>query len=568
MVKIESRYREVSQVGDHPDVFGPWVAGPVVPDGTRDLALRDVRLFATYDVQLRRVDPAAGTATRWVPQERVTVEYSNEPADPVGGLRVVCGESLTWEPLLGDDELGGLRFRVLHAPGDHQQASDMVPAVGAWAAAPPFDLCLVPKGRRTLCVVPVDPEGQEGVPAFILTNRGPFDDADPVPGRLLDVTDDWLDPRVTIEGGSITGDQVWADPVPGGAGAQPYYIGGPNEPYYRGLGSDPFYATAYKELVITFRGYYSGSLNGGYDPARDHAVLTLGMTVAGEVNWRAEYRRNTSPYYIGGPADPYYIGGADAPFRHGTDGSDPFRSEGTAPYYPDGPSGDYYRVHQWRPWPGKLRSQPRTRIDFRLVSPASWKRAKVSEYLVRETLPAKGGKWSTGHGAPLAAAGDVGDFYLDADTGAFYEKQAADTWVLQGNLTGPAGGPSGDGWQDPIVIDFHSFQTGSTSKQVDVFHLEGAQRLVEFLYVPVVAFGGAGLFTKGDLGTVGTPQLYLADADLQTPPGSTVFSHGAGGAPLDLATGAAIYFRVVAELNLSGLSSGRGLLYLRTTKPY
>jgi hypothetical protein len=52
-----------------------------------------------------------------------------------------------------------------------------------------------------------------------------------------------------------------------------------------------------------------------------------------------------------------------------------------------------------------------------------------------------GEKWFSGNGAPAGALADslVGDWYLDAVTGDFYEKTGASTWTLRGNIKGPQG---------------------------------------------------------------------------------------------------------------------------------
>ena len=67
------------------------------------------------------------------------------------------------------------------------------------------------------------------------------------------------------------------------------------------------------------------------------------------------------------------------------------------------------------------------------------------------TLPGGGGSggstWYTSAGAPSAALGVNGDFYLDSSNGDYYTKSAG-TWVIQGNLTGPQGpqgNPGADG---------------------------------------------------------------------------------------------------------------------------
>lgn len=53
-----------------------------------------------------------------------------------------------------------------------------------------------------------------------------------------------------------------------------------------------------------------------------------------------------------------------------------------------------------------------------------------------------GSTWHDGNGAPGGGTGVVGDFYLDNDTGDYYEKTGVSSWTLRGNLTGPQG-PAG-----------------------------------------------------------------------------------------------------------------------------
>lgn len=59
-----------------------------------------------------------------------------------------------------------------------------------------------------------------------------------------------------------------------------------------------------------------------------------------------------------------------------------------------------------------------------------------------------GEKWFSGTGAPAAATGVLGDWYLNTTTGDVSEKTAASTWTLRGNIKGPTGttgstGPTG-----------------------------------------------------------------------------------------------------------------------------
>lgn len=56
---------------------------------------------------------------------------------------------------------------------------------------------------------------------------------------------------------------------------------------------------------------------------------------------------------------------------------------------------------------------------------------------------ADGATWLDGAGAPGSGVGDVGDFYLDVETGDVYRK-AGGGWLQDGNIRGPAGSGSGD----------------------------------------------------------------------------------------------------------------------------
>jgi hypothetical protein len=61
-------------------------------------------------------------------------------------------------------------------------------------------------------------------------------------------------------------------------------------------------------------------------------------------------------------------------------------------------------------------------------------------------------QWSYGTGAPLAASGNVGDYYLDTATGNVYSKLNNTTWVLISNITGPQGPAGAVGPQGPIGL--------------------------------------------------------------------------------------------------------------------
>jgi len=58
-------------------------------------------------------------------------------------------------------------------------------------------------------------------------------------------------------------------------------------------------------------------------------------------------------------------------------------------------------------------------------------------------------QWSYGAGAPLAASGNIGDYYLDTATGNVYNKLNNTTWVLITNITGPQGPTGATGLTGP-----------------------------------------------------------------------------------------------------------------------
>jgi microcystin-dependent protein len=58
-----------------------------------------------------------------------------------------------------------------------------------------------------------------------------------------------------------------------------------------------------------------------------------------------------------------------------------------------------------------------------------------------------GERWFTGAGAPAAATGAIGDWYLDSANGDYYEKTGTSAWTLRGNLKGPTGATGSQGPQ-------------------------------------------------------------------------------------------------------------------------
>lgn len=394
MIWVEARYRRLEDGAP-----GPWAVAPRVPDGA-DVDIPNLTPGHVYEVQARRVNDASGESSPWVPMGTHEITYGAPPPEAVTDLRVVCGKALTWAPSLGGEDRG-LRFRILHAPGVYEHYQDMVNASAEDGSPPPFDLCLVPKGPRTICVLPVDAEGQEGEPRYLLVDRGPFADPEAVDGRTEEYAPAWNASNLTITNGSILNDEVVQDTFSATAMDNPFYIGGGDAPFYRGDPSHAFYCETWKEMTVLVE-YLSGSENGDYDPLVDGAVLTLDPVVDAGENWRAEYRPRVGVFYIGGPEAPFYRGSSmSSKFWHGVDGASRFYGAAADPFYVGGDLDPFWDMAPWLPWPGRLGGLRPSSLDIRLVFPASPIRATLHSFATRETLPAR-------PGTDVAALGGAG----------------------------------------------------------------------------------------------------------------------------------------------------------------
>ncbi len=61
-----------------------------------------------------------------------------------------------------------------------------------------------------------------------------------------------------------------------------------------------------------------------------------------------------------------------------------------------------------------------------------------------------GSKWWTAPGAPPAATGVVGDYFLRGDTGEYFEKTGPTIWSGRGSLRGPTGATGPQGLPGPV----------------------------------------------------------------------------------------------------------------------
>ena len=125
-------------------------------------------------------------------------------------------------------------------------------------------------------------------------------------------------------------------------------------------------------------------------------------------------------------------------------------------------------------------------------------------------------QWQYGTGVPAGSLGVAGNYYYDTNNGNIYYKQNGTTWILAGNIMGPAGatGPQGSagptGAQGPQGIPGTAGATGATGTQ----GAQGAQ-------------GPAG--TNGINGTNGYNTLVATttvSAGVQCPTGGVKLEYG------------------------------------------
>ena len=107
----------------------------------------------------------------------------------------------------------------------------------------------------------------------------------------------------------------------------------------------------------------------------------------------------------------------------------------------------------------------------------------VNGYILNSDLTVYGGggtgvgnSWLTGSGLAPAPGTNPGDQYLDADTGNVYQWDG-ESWILRGNIKGPAGGGSGSGetlWTNPangclrVELSSSGFQAFTERSHIDL----------------------------------------------------------------------------------------------------
>lgn len=349
-------------------------------EGVTDFTIEGLDLGVSYDVRARTVDEATGVASEWTIWPGVTVEKDAIAPPAVASVRLTKENCLTWEMPAEILDLRG--FLVRHAPGWHggwdegwgtaEKAHEEI------VGAPPFILCRVPKGPRTILVRPIDWDDNLGPPIKIITNRGPIDDRAEFEQRTVDET------ATNFLGGQLKGASPGAlltsDVLPEASDDQPGFPDDiepwcsidPTSPGFPLDDEAPFGGEFWGDAAPMFaRDDAHAGLGDLYQwieyvwnftvhsgEGGPGAVLSIDCECTG-VGWRLLYReRDPLPFFSDNPYDP---------------GFDP---DDAAPGFPE------QDVRPWRPWPGRLLDVAVGRYDLRLVVPGGHEAAMVTRLAV------------------------------------------------------------------------------------------------------------------------------------------------------------------------------------------
>ncbi len=373
MIWVQIQYREDVD----PGIDLPWTSVP-------DFAVTDTpprflvgHIGETFQVRLRYFDDTRVRWSEWRYLDPVTIGYTNPPPAAIQNARIVCGENLVWDPPEGDQP-GAPHYDVRTAPGFWRHFEDMVPVSGDWLPGSPMTLCGVPKGIRSFAITPIDDEGQRGDVAYLVADRGPYDDVEPVLGRTTSAAPGWT--NGTITNGTVVGGLLKAT----GYSPQPAWTDDA-APAWQDDDTGAAWPSMFQQMYYTVS-YDPGTLNGSYIPNADGGALTLSPTVLAGENWRCEWRPHDASAWTDNDTDPYWTHDSSLAW-HGVDNSSPVWGNNADPFWGPDDFAQAWNQYPWRPWPGRLGSFPLQRMDFRVVTRAGPVRGILGDFVIHESVP-------------------------------------------------------------------------------------------------------------------------------------------------------------------------------------
>lgn len=183
-----------------------WHEGQRLPlDQGEALEVDGLEVGVLYDIRVRAVDDDVGTVGPWRVISGVLPVVPDEYPDAPTGLRLVGG-CLTWHRSPQQNVVG---YLVRSHPGTREHWPSAEEHHDEALVQPPFPLCSVPSGPRTLLVRAVDEYGNESAEAVLRTDRAPMSPTEP---NVIQSRDEaalgWTG---TFIAGAVGGTGIWGE---------------------------------------------------------------------------------------------------------------------------------------------------------------------------------------------------------------------------------------------------------------------------------------------------------------------------------------------------------------------
>lgn len=374
--RLEVQWRAVS---DDPTADPPaWERMDTLAGDVAQVELGGLVRGAEYEARLRYVFPDSPRKSRWTYVRNLFPDVPPELPPAPHGPRVTEKRCLEWEQ---EGEVAGVvGWIIADAPG--YWTTWRLLRLHTGPATPPWPLCRIPRGRRTIAVKTVNEFGRESAEAALLhVDLGPMDEAEPNTDRRVAE-----EPNFTglLQGGSPVGSAIEADIIsPTDSAAfypqdlEPFYSVDTAAPFF-GPDSAPFFGQHLGDAApfmpwddtAEFYGdrwrwieYVWAFKVSACEGVTDCTRLTLDVVVESpNAPYRLEYRRPSSvPFYAENDKAPFY-----------PTGSEPFYGGGAEP---------------WQRWPGKLDSVRGGEYRFRLLVPGGRQQARITSVVTHLSMP-------------------------------------------------------------------------------------------------------------------------------------------------------------------------------------
>lgn len=351
----------------------PWGEIQEYPYDAASAVLDELLPGVSYDVRMRTREEDGALSDWWT---RTGVLLERDPAEPLPlpptEAHLTKDGCLWWKP--GAHEQRDHRYLIRHLPAPWRRWKLGERAHEGVCAGPPFILCRVPKGRRTLLIRTVDDTGAESATeAVVQVHRGEFDDRREFHVRTVDekaLGFPGTKIGCTVSGGnlvasifgptlpdrpfwSVLREPFWTDmeaPFWPDDLSTPFWgpTFGNDAPFWPDDLSTPFWQDTYRWIA------YVWDFDVGTEEAGPRSSLSVDVVTDSDLPWRLEYRRRLP--------DPFWPENVKEPF---------WPADMSTPFWPQ-PEGHYL------PWPGRVDHLEAGGYRFRLIVPSGWSPASVT----------------------------------------------------------------------------------------------------------------------------------------------------------------------------------------------